>query len=235
MHLRTIVVAAFTALFTLCDAASIDHDKVQPFSQPEPVIVSEKAAIKFKPQLSIEFGCVVFPAVNAAGETSGGLKGTGGNTGCKISFLGSQVYGRAAWYKDIWAIMYAWYFPKAFWGDLPKRRHDWKNVVVWIDNPAVETPKLLGISTSRSRGYLKTAPVPEAIGTTPMISIDSPLWFSDNYLRLTGDAGQFHDLIMWEQLTDAARAALNSTEFDKAKVPFIDDNFNENLEEAWPF
>ncbi|KAK1938930.1 hypothetical protein P3T76_009005 [Phytophthora citrophthora] len=42
-------------------------------------------------------------------------------------------------------------FPKGFnWTGFPSRRHDWKNVVVWIDNPKVETPKIVGIAMSKS-------------------------------------------------------------------------------------
>ncbi|KAG6958611.1 hypothetical protein JG687_00009291, partial [Phytophthora cactorum] len=56
-------------------AVSIDHDTVEPIPQLDPVTVSKKAAVKFKPEL---LTCASFPAVNAAGETSGGLKGSGG-------------------------------------------------------------------------------------------------------------------------------------------------------------
>ncbi|KAE8977941.1 hypothetical protein PR002_g24864 [Phytophthora rubi] len=147
MNLRgflTILAASFIAV----DAGKIDHDKVEPFPQPEPVTISEKAAVKFKPQLNIVSGCVSFPAVNAAGETSGGLKGNSGNSACDSAPLGSQVYGRAMWYNDVWAIMYAWYFPKGFFIGVASRRFDWASAVVWIDNPDFATPKILGLSTS---------------------------------------------------------------------------------------
>ncbi|GMF64797.1 unnamed protein product [Phytophthora lilii] len=35
----------------------LDHDQVQPFKQPEPVTISEKAGVKFKPQIHITNGC----------------------------------------------------------------------------------------------------------------------------------------------------------------------------------
>ncbi|ETO75184.1 hypothetical protein F444_09189 [Phytophthora nicotianae P1976] len=67
--------------------------------------MSEKAAIKFKPNLSTsEIVCVSFPAVNAAGEVTGGLKATNDNSACKYALKGSQVYERSGWYKDLWAI-----------------------------------------------------------------------------------------------------------------------------------
>ena len=85
----------------------IKHDQVQPFPQPEPKTVSEKAAVKFKPQLHISDGCHSYPAVNAAGETSGGLEPSGDDDGkCKGSGYGSQVYGRSAWHQDIWAMKF---------------------------------------------------------------------------------------------------------------------------------
>ncbi|KAF1783425.1 Necrosis inducing protein [Phytophthora cactorum] len=48
--------------------------------------------------------------------------------------------------------------------------------------------------------------------------------------------GEYQDLIVWEQLTDAARVALNDlNNFGKAEVPFNDEYFEDRLAEAWPF
>lgn len=47
--------------------------------------------------------------------------------------------------------------------------------------------------------------------------------------------GELQDLIMWEQLSPEARTALSETDFgEAAKVPFIDANFETNLELARP-
>ncbi|KAG4042351.1 hypothetical protein PC123_g22158 [Phytophthora cactorum] len=209
MNLRVLVTTLFAALVA-CATATVDHDKIEPFPQPEPVTISEKTAIKFKPQLyTSEIACVSYPAVNAAGEVTGGLKGTNGNDACKYAPKGSQVYGRAGWYKDMWAIMYAWYFPKGFWLDFPTRRHDWKSVVVWIDNLDLETPKIVGVSMSKSD--------------------------TKYYKELKTWDGEYQDLIMWEQLTDAARVALNdSKNFGRAEVPFSDEHYEDHLDKAWP-
>ncbi|KAG6970946.1 hypothetical protein JG688_00004644 [Phytophthora aleatoria] len=67
MKLRALLLLV-TALAAV-NADWIDHDQVQPFVQPEPVTISEKAAVKFKPQLHITNGCHPYPAVNAAGDT----------------------------------------------------------------------------------------------------------------------------------------------------------------------
>ncbi|KAG3112386.1 hypothetical protein PI125_g8286 [Phytophthora idaei] len=95
------------------DIPTINHDQVQPFPEQEPTTDSEKSAVKYKPQLHVSDGCHPYPAVQANGEISGGLKWSGKPDGdCKYSGLESQVYSRSRWYKERWVIMYAWYFPK---------------------------------------------------------------------------------------------------------------------------
>ncbi|EGZ18454.1 necrosis inducing-like protein NPP1 type, partial [Phytophthora sojae] len=233
----------------------IDHDKVQPFAQPEPVTVSEKTAVKFKPSLQIVGGCHPYPAVNAAGETSAGLKGRGPKDGeCKGSALGSQVYGRAIWYKDLWAIVYGWYFPKdkGYGSILAKgQRHKWVSAVVWLDNPALETPKILAISTWNVEGgydilkneppqcyrYSCDAKFAEYINmTTPMLSYErcrpEPSYHTLRPTTARG-TGELQDLVMWEQLSEEARIALGEADFgEKSPVPFIDTNLNATLEAA---
>uniref|UniRef100_H3GB92 Necrosis inducing-like protein NPP1 type n=1 Tax=Phytophthora ramorum TaxID=164328 RepID=H3GB92_PHYRM len=225
-----------TAYFCV-DAVAIGHDKVQPFPQPEAVTITEKSGVKFKPQLDIEYGCSPYPAVNAAGETSEGLE-TNGVFDCIIPSLSSQVYGRAEWYNDVWAIMYAWYFPKGFWDGTPWWRHDWSNAVVWIDNPAHEKPKVLGLSLSTSENKYGNTYVPaEGIenGTTPTLS-RNVLPMRSAALGPAVNPGEFQDLVMWDQLTDAARAALNDQDnFGRTEVPISDDHFPKHLKKAWPF
>ncbi|KAG6615930.1 necrosis inducing-like protein NPP1 type [Phytophthora cinnamomi] len=258
MNLHSLLFITITAAtLSVVIAGPIGHDKVQPFAQPEPTTISEKVAVKFKPSLQIVDGCHPYPAVNAAGETSGGLKGTGKPDGdCKGSGLGSQVYGRAVWFKDLWAIMYAWYFPKdVYYGVFSKKgyRHKWVSAVVWLDNPAVETPKILAVSTSRPKvGYRILKNAPPACGRwscnppfTDYINSSSAMLAygldvlgdgSSVTMTTTRSKGELQDLIMWEQMTDGARNALSETNFgEEAKVPFIDANFNANLEAARPF
>ncbi|KAG6587347.1 necrosis inducing-like protein NPP1 type [Phytophthora cinnamomi] len=255
MNLHSLLFITITAAtLSVVAADSIGHDKVQPFAQPEPTTISEKAAVKFKPSLQIVGGCHPYPAVNAAGETSGGLKKTGERDGdCKGSPLGSQVYGRAVWFKDLWAIMYAWYFPKdVYYGVWSKNghRHKWASAVVWLDNPAAETPKILAVSTSKPNGgyrFLKNAPpacgrwscnppfTDYINGSSVMLEygLDYDDYGSSVTLSTDRRKRGFQDLIMWEQMTDEARNALSQTNFgEKAKVPFIDVNFNASLEAA---
>ncbi|GMF17095.1 unnamed protein product [Phytophthora fragariaefolia] len=240
-------------VLTSVGAVSIDHDKVQPFPQPNPVTISEKAAVKFKPSVDIDGVCHPYPAVNAAGETNAGLKPSGKPTGdCKGSSLGSQVYGRAGWHKDLWAIMYAWYFPKQTYEGIwstTGTRHKWVAAVVWLDNPDFEKPKILAVSTIGVSGVYDirkndgtqicnyrgrcSPPFGEYINdTSPM------LWYGQGD-EATGLAmttargnGEFQDLIMWEQLTEEARTGLSNADF---APPFVEQAFLPNLESARPF
>ncbi|RLN44863.1 hypothetical protein BBJ29_009727 [Phytophthora kernoviae] len=211
--------------------------KPRPFAQPEPVTISEKAGVKFKPQIHITNGCHPYPAVNDAGETSGGLKTKGApSAGCKGSGWGSQVYGRSGWKNDVWAIMYSWYFPK----DSPStglgHRHDWEHVIVWIDNPDVENPRILAVTPSAHSGYSTYRP-PNADtldGTSAKVNYESH-WPVNHALDSTSEGGDFQDLIMWDQMTDNARRALNEVPWGDANVPMNDGNFGPKLDKAWPF
>ncbi|OWZ02220.1 LOW QUALITY PROTEIN: hypothetical protein PHMEG_00026257 [Phytophthora megakarya] len=289
MKLRTL--ATLFAVLAVCATATVDHDKIEPFPQPEPVTVSEKAAIKFKPQLATSTAvCVSFPAVNVAGEITGGLKGTNGNDACKYAPKGSQIYGRSGWYRDVWPSCMLGTFQKGFrglgsligamtgkawlWGltilswshrklcFLVQVRHqilqggDWQSVVVWIDNPALESSKIVGVSLSKSdtKYYKETTMMASYFAGYQTRSIpygrsyrsEVISYGSDTTLRFAHYAhpnmdfstwdGEFQGLIMWEQLTDAAREALsNSKNFGDAKVPFSEEECEKHLDKAWPF
>ncbi|OWZ12080.1 hypothetical protein PHMEG_00014817 [Phytophthora megakarya] len=253
-----IFAAVFFGVLVGCVTAIVDHDKIHPFPQPEPITVAEKAAIKFKPQLRTTSTCASFPAVSDTGEVTGGLKGTNGNDACEKAPLGSQIYGRAGWYRNLWAITYAWYFPKRFtWPGVPSGRHDWKSVVVWLDNPAVEHPRIVGVSLSMATGEYVHERMIHAeyfVGTTienskimrrtfSKITQGSRTSFRFQYVTFLGTRmtfsdtdGEYQDLIMWEQLTDAARTALNKIgNFGEAEAPFNDNNYEKHLEKAWIF
>ncbi|KAE8909561.1 hypothetical protein PF005_g20477 [Phytophthora fragariae] len=255
MNLRSLLLTVVaSATLTSVGAGRINHDKVQPFPQPEPVTVFEKAAVKFKPSLTIGGGCHPYPAVNAAGETSGGLKASGPFNGkCKGSGLGSQVYGRAAWHKDLCAIMYAWYFPKDPYYEVygeKGHRHNWASVVVWLDNPALEKPKVLAVSAATTNGkyrIVKDGPPPcrrwscdppfadYFNDTSPMFKYGTGSSAVTTLVLTTERFGELQDLVMWEQMTEEARGALSETDFgEMAKVPFLDANFNSNLEASLP-
>lgn len=229
-----IVIMFSAAVPSAVHAAEIDHDKVVGFREVNPTTVTQKAAKKFQPYLKVWHGCVPFPAVDAAGNTSRGLKTSGSHNGGCSSNIG-QVYSRSDWYNGSWAIMYAWYFPK----DNPSpglgHRHDWESIVVWIDNPAVANPLVQSIAYSGHGQYKKAAPSAASIlGTNPLVGYDSN-WPLNHELDVSGNVSGkgMQPLIGWDDLTPAARHALNTTDFGSANVPFKDSNFKNNLAKAW--
>ncbi|OWZ17516.1 Necrosis inducing protein NPP1 [Phytophthora megakarya] len=139
-------------------------------------------------------------------------------------------------YEGKWAIMYAWFFPKDMRnsGVVKKGvRYDWVNMVVWIDNPALAQPTILATSASTYgiRYELRKPPKARNMinGITAMVQYDEgdDLWHT---IFPSEEEGEYQDLIQWDQLTDAARAALETADFgDVAKVPFNTANFENNL------
>ncbi|EGZ08297.1 necrosis inducing-like protein NPP1 type [Phytophthora sojae] len=208
----------------------INHDQVHPFAQVEPVNASDKAAIKFKPKLQISYGCHPYPAVQADGAVSDGLKWGGKPDGkCKGSGLGSQVYSRSDWYQGKWAIIH---------------RHLWLYLVLWIDNPEAANPAILGVWLRTAGGNEQRVP-PDAKfidGSSLKVEYYKSSWHGKTGIQLTENPGEFQDLVTWEQMTEEARIALTEANFDghwqerkDLDVPFIDGEFTVNLEKAWIF
>ncbi|KAK7908239.1 NPP1 domain protein [Apiospora marii] len=209
----------------------IAHDAVVGFPQTVP------SDLKFQPFLKVENGCVPFPAVDASGNTgynassSGGLNPSGGSSSQCDKNTG-QVYARGAEFGSRYGIMYSWYMPK----DSPStgfgHRHDWEGVVVWIDNPNTSSnPQVLAVSTS---GHGKWDTITSNLpldGTRPKIRYYS-VWPVNHQLGTTDTKGGEQPLVAWESLPEAARAALQNTDFGDANVPFKDPNFMDNLQGA---
>ncbi|KAG7381679.1 hypothetical protein PHYPSEUDO_005726 [Phytophthora pseudosyringae] len=207
---------------------TIAYDQVKPFpmAQPSDATITEYAAIKFRPKLSIVNGCHPYPAVNAAGQVSEGLeKADPTGAACKGSKLGTQVYGRSAWFGRVWAIMYAWYFPDV--------SPDWEHVIVWTNNPNVTNQVVLAVTTSSSTGDYSSQAPPDA----SMISGKSvKISYYNNALESTTEEGGAQNLVLWHQLTPEAQEALNDDQsFGGVQVPVNDDYFLLNLGKAWPF
>ncbi|CEG38045.1 RxLR-like protein [Plasmopara halstedii] len=216
---------------------TIPYDQVRGFRQPKPTTISQQVALTFKPQLDIVTGCLPYPAVNRLGETSGGLpKDADTETKCHGSQFNSQVYGRSTWFNDVWVMMFSWYFPKDSPFPLLGHRHDWENVVIFIDSPKVPLPKILGCSMSYHSEYIKFAPCPTFATNGTSVKVKYEDSFPLNHaLNVTEKEGTFQDLIMWNQLPPIVRKSLNDTDFGSANVPMNDWNFLKKVEEAWPF
>ncbi|KAG2819151.1 hypothetical protein JG687_00007292 [Phytophthora cactorum] len=250
MNFRGIFIAAM-ATITAIQAQSnvIPHGKVRPFPQQVPVTDAQKAVLKYKPQLTIEDGCHPYPAVQKDGAIGGGLSWSGPRDGeCKGSPLGSQVYARTTWVKDKWAIMYAWYFPKArapfpvlrFLG----HRHGWEYAVVWLDRPNADNSTILGVSLSAAYGWAKESPPPEKYldGNSLKVAYYYNHIYGNTAVKYTEETGEFQDLITWNQLSDLARDSLSNTDWDETplnvallKMPMKDGVFMKKLKSAYPF
>jgi hypothetical protein len=146
-------------------------------------------------------------AKHRADADSGGLNPTGSSNGMCSSSTG-QVYTRAGTYNGKFGIMYSWYMPK----DSPStglgHRHDWENIVVWLS--AQSTSAILtGVAISAHGDYQKNAS-PPLQGTSPKIGYIS--YFPVNHqLIATNDLGGQQPLIAWDNMTAAARTAIEST------------------------
>ncbi|MCL0330678.1 NPP1 family protein [Apilactobacillus xinyiensis] len=218
------------------NAKVINHDQVVGFKEVNPSNLTERIEKQYKPYLQVLSGAVPFPAVNANGDTSGGLQASGDPHGHASQSVG-QVYARSGWYQGKWAIMYSWYFPK----DEPDthiggHRHDWENIVVWLDNPSNKNPKVLKISYSAHGGYKSYGYSDKTFrGNNPLVAYGNTtsLGIMDHSLMPAyNQVGGQQPLIDWNDLTPAARNALTNTDFGKANVPFKDGSFENNLNKS---
>ncbi|PNS19468.1 Inosine-5'-monophosphate dehydrogenase [Sphaceloma murrayae] len=234
MALKTILLALLAASTTALAApvekrAVIAHSAVVGFSQTVPNTALGQLYLRYQPFLQVQNGCVPFPAVDAQGNTGGGLNPSGEPSGGCSSSPG-QVYARSGTYNGRFGIMYAWYFPKDSPASGLGHRHDWESVVVWLSS-STGTPSILGVSASAHGDFEKNTS-PNLSGTNPLIRYYST--FPINHqLGYTSTRGGSQPLVAWESLPAAARTALTNTDFGSANVPLKDANFNNNLAEAF--
>ncbi|GMF30191.1 unnamed protein product [Phytophthora lilii] len=236
MNFLTFAVISLSFL-TSIPAEKLPYDQVAPFQEVLPTTTEAAVALKFKPQLHISNGCHPYPAVDADGNTNAGLGVTEIFTSCKESPLGSQVYGRVKEYEGVVAIMYAWYFPRDYivspnWVG---HRHDWEHAIVWLDSLS-ENAEVLSVTAQSVLGY-KTYSPPEAKHMDGSSMKLKYTWLiqTQHFLSGTTKTGEFQDLILWGNMTAAARSALGSTRFFWSKAPMNDDRFSGNLVKAYPF
>ncbi|KAF9884241.1 hypothetical protein FE257_001973 [Aspergillus nanangensis] len=211
--------------------AVIDHDKVVGFPETVPSGTSGDVYLAYQPLLHVVNGCVPFPAVDADGNTSGGLQTTGSPSGDCDSSPG-QIYVRGGMSGDNYALMYSWYWPK----DNPSQdlghRHDWEGVVVWLaDSTSTSADNILAVCPSAHGGWDCSTDDYTLEGTQPLIKYFS-IWPVNHQLGLTSTVGGSQPLIAWESLPSAAQTALQNTDFGSATVPFKDATFARNLDSA---
>src|SRR3954470_5738586 len=97
-------------------------------------------------------------------------------------------------------------------------RHDWECVVVWVNNPAVANPTVLGISTSahgkfpeKESGALKDVmpgtkhPKIKYYQDTAVVGTHS--------VHTTGNEGRYQPIIGWDFMNNAMRSTLNNVKW----------------------
>ncbi|CAI5708949.1 unnamed protein product [Hyaloperonospora brassicae] len=214
---------------------SISLELVEPFPEQKATTIGDKAGVKFKPQIHVSKGCSSYPAVNAAGETTDGMildKPVDGK--CKEPKQGSQAYGRGTWHLKKFAIMFAWHFPTYVSLDV---RYDWEHVILWLNNPAIANPTIEAVSVwhERKREYVKTATPDSKYMDGSSLKLDLGETYSTRNLSLSTLPGQFQPLIMWDQMPDITRRALNETKWYVNLMPLSDPRFTTALDNAWPY
>ncbi|MBY2926963.1 NPP1 family protein [Rhizobium leguminosarum] len=207
----------------------IDHDKVQGFPD------STSGFLKtFQPYLQVHDGCVPFPAVDAAGNVSGGLKPSGlfANGGCSHNL--GQIYVRAREYQGECGVMYAWFFPKEQIPNWPHKegsRYNWEHVVVWLTSCDSEAQVNAVSYWSDDRYYITTTHL-HMDGTHPLVAYRR--YMPGKYSTLTHafERGGKQPAVSWPGLTEEARQTLETYDFGM-RVPFNSYNFDANLARAW--
>jgi hypothetical protein len=129
--------------------------------------------------------------------------------------------------------MYAWCFPKdqTLNGiSTGAHRHDWENIALWFNSPAVANPQLLGGVASGHGSYKKTTN-PQKQGDR--VKVEYYAQFTTNHgLQFTNTLGRDYPLIDWDVMSQKARDAFENTDFGSASCPFRNGNFGNNLNKA---
>ncbi|MQU79466.1 necrosis-inducing protein [Sinorhizobium medicae] len=208
----------------------IDHDKVR--GLPD----STSGLLKtFQPYLKVIRGCVPFPAVDADGSVSGGLKPSGRvNGGCSRSR--GQIYVRAGEFNGQCAIMYSWFFPKdqnLDWPVAGGSRYDWQSVIVWLTRCDSEAQVEAVSYWSNVRWRWEVTPQPHMHGTHPLVKYYRQAGGYHFSLADTWALGGKQPAVSWSDLTEEARETLDTYFFGDVAVPFNRYHFDVNLEIAW--
>lgn len=126
--------------------------------------------------------------------------------------------------------MYSWYMPKDSPSSGLGHRHDWENIVVWLSSEST-TATIRGVAISAHGEYQKTTS-PHLVGSRPLIGYIS-IWPVNHQLIDTVEQGGEQPLIAWETMTQAAREAIETTNFEAATPSFRDSNFQSYLANAF--
>lgn len=130
--------------------------------------------------------------------------------------------------------MYSWYFPKSQSSPGIGQRHDWQNILLWLAYPA-EDAVVLAVNVQVHDKYTyKDVKKVSWHFTQPLLQYKSGAsWFQGPVLGLTDSwTAETQPMIAWENLTDAARWALNLTDWGAATAAFTDVHLSRWLDTA---
>ncbi|KAF2221786.1 necrosis inducing protein [Elsinoe ampelina] len=214
--------------------STIPHDQVKYIGETVRGGTEGNAIRRYEPFLHIAHGCQSYAAVSASGQVGGGLKPSGGpSSGCNAVGNG-QTYARGIWHRGRYAIMYAWYFPKdqSTALGIGGHRHDWENVVIWIDNPANANPRVFGAAASGHGKYKKTTNPQMRDGGNLQVEYYTST-FKNHELQFKTSPGWNHDMVDYDAIKQQIRTIFDSYNWGKANCPFNKWNFIKNLDLAW--
>ncbi|ROV96237.1 hypothetical protein VMCG_07723 [Cytospora schulzeri] len=224
-------VAAAATAQPLDRRAVIGHDEVVGFPQTVPSGTTGDVYQAYQPLLKVVNGCVPFPAVDASGNTSGGLQTSGSSNGHCSSSTG-QVYVRGVQHGTYYGLMYSWYFPKDEPSDGLGHRHDWEGAIVWLlSSTSTTADNIMAVCPSAHGGWECSTDGYSLSGTKPLLKYEST-WPVNHATGLTSETGGSQPLIAWESLPVAAQDGLKNADFGDAIVPFTDATFTKNLDAA---
>lgn len=142
-----------------------------------------------------------------------------------------QIYARGTESNGRYAILYSWYMPKDSPSDGLGHRHEWEGVIVWLASGSSTTRENILAVCPSAHGNWDCSTDFLVAGTGPLIMYLS-IWPINHQMWLSPTQGGQQPLIAWESLPDAARNALQTTDFGSATVPFKDSTFAGNIAAA---
>lgn len=113
-------------------------------------------------------------------------------------------------------------------------RHDWENCVVFLSSASATDATFVSMVVSQHGDYVaNSSPTFASSGATnPYVGYIS-YWPVNHQLIFTDTLGGLQPLVAWDELTDAAREALETTDFGDATASFKDSNFQSYLADAY--
>ncbi|OJJ46532.1 hypothetical protein ASPZODRAFT_166768 [Penicilliopsis zonata CBS 506.65] len=221
-------------------ASQVAHDSLRALPQNLDNSATSNAVRTFQPSLYIDSGCQPYPAIDAEGNWSGGENPSGSPSGGCRDQSKAQVYERGGWHNGAYGIMYTWYMPKDQGGGslgITGHRHDWEGIVVWVKNPAVANPTVLGIATSAHGKFPEK--LPGALkDVMPGTSHPKIKYYQDtavvgtHSVHTTGNEGRYQPIIGWDFMNANMKNTLNTVNWGNANCPINDANFANNLAKA---